>query len=150
KYSELQDSYKSILESFIHAGAVCDVKVSIKSFHSESIDDETNAKKKSYLDGILVSLCFGGIGVYGKIKDIRYERENNVPFLGICLGMQLAVNEFARNVLNLNEADSTEMNPKTTDPIIDFMDHQKIGSLKHDNMRLGAWDIELTQDSLIH
>lgn len=150
KYTELQDSYKSILESFIHAGAVCEVKVNIKSIQSESIESETNPQNKSDLDGILVAPGFGGRGVKGKIKAIRFARENNVPFLGICLGMQLATIEFARNVLKLKDADSTEMNPKTTEPIIDYMDDQKVGTLKNDNMRLGAWDIELTQDSLIH
>ncbi len=148
KYIELQDSYKSILESFIHAGAVCEVKVNIINIHSESIEADQSATNADKLDGILVAPGFGERGVDGKIEAIRYARENNIPFLGVCLGMQLAVIEFARNVLNIKDADSVEMNPNTKNPIIDLMENQK-NQLKIGSMRLGAWDCDLAENSLI-
>ena len=101
KYVELQDSYKSILEAFIHAGAENEVKVKIESIHSESLTEESTAKILEHLDGVLVAPGFGERGVEGKIEAVRYVREKNIPFLGICLGMQMAVIEYSRNVLGL-------------------------------------------------
>ena len=109
KYVELQDSYKSILESFIHAGAANEVKVRVKNIHSEHITNEVVANEIAKLDGILVAPGFGERGIEGKIKTVQYARENNIPFLGVCLGMQMAVIEYARNVLAFAKANSTEM-----------------------------------------
>lgn len=150
KYIELQDSYKSILEAFIHAGAECEVKVNIVNIHSESIEKTSNENRNLDLDGILVAPGFGARGVSGKIKAIQFARENKIPFLGICLGMQLSIVEYARNVLKLEEADSTEMNPKTKHPVIDLMEDQKDLDQMGSTMRLGAWECQLEKDSLIH
>jgi|SRR5690625_362495 len=147
KYLELQDSYKSIIESFIHAGAECRVKVNIKNIHSESLETESATGKKSGLDAILVAPGFGGRGVRGKLKAVRYARENKIPFLGICLGMQLAIIEFSRHVLGLEEADSTELNPETPHPVI--ISTPKNPSQKND-MRLGSWDCEIQKNSLAY
>ena len=149
KYVELQDSYKSILEAFIHAGAANEVKVNIESIHSEFIDETTITNKISHLDGVLVAPGFGERGIEGKIDAVRYARENNLPFLGICLGMQMAVIEFARNVLGLKQANSTEMNPDTPDPVIDLMEEQK--NIKHlgGTMRLGSWECALKEGSIV-
>src|SRR5690606_9421777 len=149
KYVELQDSYKSILESFIHAGAANEVKVNIESIHSEYLNDDNIKLKLGHLDGVLVAPGFGERGVEGKINAVRYVRENNVPFLGICLGMQMAVIEFARNVAGIENANSTEMEPKTPNPIIDLMEDQKTITRKGGTMRLGAWDCELKSGSLV-
>ncbi|AJR04035.1 CTP synthase [Siansivirga zeaxanthinifaciens] len=149
KYVELQDSYKSILEAFIHAGAENEVKVNIESVHSEYINKENVKLKLGHLDGILVAPGFGERGIEGKIDAVQYVRENNVPYFGICLGMQMAVIEFARNVLGLKDADSTEMNPKTTNPVIDLMEDQKGITEKGGTMRLGAWDCELKIGSVV-
>ncbi len=149
KYVELQDSYKSILESFIHAGAVNEVKVNVRSIHSEHITKKNFDKKMKGLDGILVAPGFGERGVEGKIKAVQYARENNIPFLGICLGMQMAVIEYARNVLGLTNANSTEMNEHTEYPVISLMEEQKNIINKGGTMRLGAWDCELMEGSLV-
>ncbi len=149
KYVELQDSYKSILESFIHAGAENEVKVNVESIHSEFINENTIDHKFANLDGILVAPGFGERGVEGKIDAVKYAREHNLPFLGICLGMQMAVIEFARNVLKLKTANSTEMDPKTKHPVIDLMEEQKEITHKGGTMRLGAWDCKLTEGSKI-
>ncbi len=149
KYVELQDSYKSILEAFIHAGAQNEVKVKVKPIHSEHLDKSTVNKTLSGLNGILVAPGFGERGVEGKIEAVRYARENNIPFLGICLGMQMAVIEFARNVLGLTEANSTEMNPKTPSPVIDLMEDQKTVQNKGGTMRLGAWKCQLKENSKV-
>ncbi|MBU3821357.1 CTP synthase [Flavobacteriaceae bacterium XHP0103] len=149
KYVELQDSYKSILESFIHAGAANEVKVNIESIHSEYLNDDNIKLKLCHLDGVLVAPGFGERGVEGKINAVRYVRENNVPFLGICLGMQMAVIEFARNVVGIANANSTEMDPNTPNPIIDLMEDQKTITRKGGTMRLGAWDCELKSGSLM-
>jgi CTP synthase len=149
KYVELQDSYKSILESFIHAGAENEVKVNVESIHSEYLNDDNIKLKLSHLDGILVAPGFGERGIEGKITAVKYVRENNMPFFGICLGMQMAVIEFARNVLNLADADSTEMNPATKNPVIDLMEDQKTITDKGGTMRLGAWDCDLKLGSLV-
>ncbi|TVZ28038.1 CTP synthase [Gillisia sp. Hel_I_86] len=149
KYVELQDSYKSILESFIHAGAANEVKVIVESIHSEFINENTIKNKIAHLDGILVAPGFGERGVEGKIDAVRYARENNIPFLGICLGMQMAVIEFARNVLQLKNANSTEMDHETKHPVIDIMEAQKQVTHKGGTMRLGAWNCELSKGSLV-
>jgi CTP synthase len=148
KYLELQDAYKSILESFVHAGAVNECKVQIVNVHSEFITDDNVADKLGSLDGLLVAPGFGHRGVEGKITAVKYARENNLPFFGICLGMQMAVIEFARNVLGLKNAHSTEMDPQTHDPVIDLMEEQKEITAKGGTMRLGAYDCKLTDGSL--
>lgn len=150
KYVELQDSYKSILESLIHAGAANEVKVNIESIHSEYLKVKNVKQKLSHLDGILVAPGFGERAILGKIIAVKYVRENNVPFFGICLGMQMAVIEFARNVLHLTDADSTEMNPTTKNPVIDLMEEQKTITHKGGTMRLGAWACSLKPGSKVH
>jgi CTP synthase len=149
KYVELQDSYKSILESFIHAGAENEVKVEVRSIHSEHIDASNISQLLSNLDGVLVAPGFGERGIEGKIEAVRYARENDLPFLGICLGMQMAVIEYSRNVLGLQDANSTEMNDKTLHPVIDLMEDQKSITEKGGTMRLGAWKCELREDSIV-
>lgn len=150
KYVELQDSYKSILEAFIHAGSANETKVNVISVHSEYIDKDNAAEKLSGLDGILVAPGFGGRGIEGKIETVRYARENNIPFFGICLGMQMSVIEYSRNVLGLKEANSTEMNESTPDPVINIMEEQKTVTEKGGTMRLGAWKCTLKEGSLAH
>lgn len=150
KYIELQDAYKSILESFIHAGAVNECRVNIKTIHSEIIDSYNVANKLHGLHGVLVAPGFGERGIEGKIETVRYVRENNIPFFGICLGMQCAVIEFARNILKLQGAHSTEMNSDTPHPVIDLMQEQKKVSQKGGTMRLGAYRCALKPNSLVH
>ncbi|MFD1064094.1 CTP synthase [Winogradskyella litorisediminis] len=147
KYVELQDSYKSILEAFIHAGAENEVKVTVESIHSEYLTVKDAEKKLSHLDGVLVAPGFGERGIEGKIEAVRFVRENNIPFLGICLGMQMAVIEYARNVLKLEGANSTEMNEHTSHPVIALMESQKNVVNKGGTMRLGSWDCKLEKDS---
>jgi len=149
KYVELQDSYKSILESFIHAGVENEVKVTVESVHSEHLNAENAKKMLSHLDGVLVAPGFGERGIEGKIDAVKYVRENNIPFLGICLGMQMAVIEFSRNVLNLKNANSTEMDENTNHPVINLMEEQKAIKDKGGTMRLGAWDCKLKADSIV-
>ena len=149
KYVELQDSYKSILEAFIHAGAENEVKVNIESVHSEYINADNVKLKLGHLDGVLVAPGFGERGIEGKIDAVKYVRENNVPFFGICLGMQMAVIEFARNVLKIADADSTEMSPNTKNPVIDLMEEQKSITDKGGTMRLGAWACDLKMGSKV-
>mgnify|MGYP000088385698 CR=1 FL=1 len=149
KYVELQDSYKSILEAFIHAGAANEVKVNIESVHSEYINADNAKLKLAHLDGVLVAPGFGERGIEGKIDAVKYVRENNVPFFGICLGMQMAVIEYARNVLNITDASSTEMNPATKSPVIDLMEEQKTITDKGGTMRLGAWACDLKMGSKV-
>lgn len=150
KYVELQDSYKSILEAFIHAGAANETKVNIVSVHSEYIDRNNVAEKLSDFDGVLVAPGFGERGIEGKIETVRYVREHNIPFFGICLGMQMAVIEYARTVLGFEDANSTEMNPQTSHPVIDLMEEQKTITDKGGTMRLGSWKCNLEKDSLAH
>ena len=150
KYIELQDAYKSILESFIHAGAMNEVKVQVINVHSEFITDENVAEKLEGLDGLLVAPGFGTRGIEGKIIAVQYARETGMPFFGICLGMQMAVIEFARNVLGLKGAHSTEMDPKTSDAVINMMEEQKKIKMMGGTMRLGAYPCELTEGSLAH
>ncbi len=140
KYVELKDAYKSIAESFVHAGAENECKVQLEWIHAEDIKEENVEKYLGNLDGILVAPGFGERGVEGKITTVKYARENKVPFFGICLGMQCAVIEFARNVLKLKGAMSAEMNPKTKYPVIDLMEEQKSVKNMGGTMRLGAYD----------
>jgi len=150
KYVELQDSYKSILEAFIHAGAANQTKVNVISIHSEYLDETNAAEQLQGLDGILVAPGFGGRGIEGKIETVRYARENNIPFFGICLGMQMAVIEYARTVLGLKDANSTEMNDETQHPVIALMEEQKNITDKGGTMRLGAWKCDLQENSLAY
>ena len=148
KYIELQDAYKSILESFIHAGAINECKVQVVNVHSEFINDENVAEKLNGLDGLLVAPGFGHRGIEGKIIAVKYARENNLPFFGICLGMQMAVIEFGRNVLGLTDAHSTEMDPHTPNPVINMMEEQKKITEMGGTMRLGAYPCDIKEDSL--
>ncbi|WP_374552363.1 CTP synthase [Flavobacterium sp.] len=150
KYVELQDSYKSILEAFIHAGAANEVKVNVISIHSEFTNSENIAEKLKGIDGILVAPGFGERGIEGKIETVRYARENGIPFFGICLGMQMAVIEYARNVLGYADANSTEMNLQTPYPVISLMDEQKNIVDKGGTMRLGAWKCNIEENSLAY
>jgi len=150
KYIELQDAYKSILESFIHAGAINECKVQIVNVHSEFITDENVKEKLKDLDGLLVAPGFGNRGVEGKIIAVKYARENQLPFFGICLGMQMAVIEYARNVMGWADAHSTEMNTNSTHPVIDLMEDQKNIEAKGGTMRLGAYPCEIKKDSLAY
>ena len=150
KYVELQDSYKSILESFVHAGAANDVKVNVIPIHSEEINIKSSDQIFKNLNGILVAPGFGERGVEGKIEAIRIAREKNIPFLGICLGMQMAVIEFARNVLGFNKANSTEMDINCKYPVISMMESQKNIKEKGGTMRLGSWKCVLENNSLAH
>lgn len=150
KYVELQDSYKSILEAFIHAGAANETKVNIISVHSEYIDRSNVAEKIGGFDGILVAPGFGERGIEGKIETVRYVRENNIPFFGICLGMQMAVIEYSRTVLEFEDANSTEMNQQTAHPVIDLMEEQKTITDKGGTMRLGSWKCNLGKDTLAY
>ena len=150
KYVELQDSYKSILESFVHAGAANDVKVNVIPIHSEEINIKSSDQIFKNLNGILVAPGFGERGVEGKIEAIRIAREKNIPFLGICLGMQMAVIEFARNVLGFNKANSTEMDINCKYPVISMMESQKNIKEKGGTMRLGSWKCVLENNSLAY
>ncbi|MEN8187570.1 MAG: CTP synthase [Bacteroidota bacterium] len=150
KYVELQDAYKSILEALGHAGAQNEVKVNVRSIHSEEINKKNIEEELKGLDGIVVAPGFGDRGIEGKIEAVRYVRENNIPFLGICLGMQMAVIEYARNVMKLKNANSTEMNVKTPFPVIDLMEEQKSVTEKGGTMRLGAWDCKIEKESNVN
>ena len=147
KYVELQDAYKSISESLIHAGSSNSCKIDIEWIHAEEVNEKNHIKLLSKLNGILVAPGFGDRGMDGKIKSIQYARENNIPFLGICLGMQSAVIEYARNVLKLKDANSTEMNPKTSSPVISLMQTQKDITAKGGTMRLGSYQCKLSNQS---
>jgi CTP synthase len=148
KYVELQDAYKSILESFVHAGAMNECKVHVQYIHSEFITSENVSEKLGGLDGLLVAPGFGNRGIEGKITSIKYARESGLPFFGICLGMQMAAIEFARNVLGIRQAHSTEMIPGADDAVIDMMEEQKKITMKGGTMRLGAYPCDIKQDSL--
>ncbi len=150
KYVELQDSYKSILEAFIHAGAANQVKVNVVSVHSEYVQRDNVADKLNGLDALLVAPGFGSRGIEGKIEAVKYARENNIPFLGICLGMQIAVIEYAQNVLGWKDANSTEMNQQTSHPVISIMENQKNITDKGGTMRLGAWKCGIKEDTLAY
>lgn len=148
KYTELHDAYKSIVEAFIHGGASNSAKVKIKWVNSEKITEENVSQLLGDVHGILVAPGFGHRGIEGKIAAIKFAREKQVPFFGICLGMQCAVIEFARNVLQLSEANSTEMVVSTPHPVIDLMEDQKEITDKGGTMRLGAYPCTLVEDSL--
>ena len=147
KYIELKDSYKSIIESLLHAGTEIECKVNINWVHAEKINPKNINKIFKNSNGIIVAPGFGDRGIEGKIISVKYARENDMPFLGICLGMQICVIEFARNVLKLKGANSTEMNPKTEHPVIDLMDNQKNITEKGGTMRLGSYTCKLSKNS---
>ncbi len=147
KYVELPDAYKSIAEAFIHSGSENETKVRVQYLHSELINEENVKSKLDKFDGVLVAPGFGERGIEGKISTIKYVRENNIPFLGICLGMQCAVVEFARNVVGLEGASSSEMNPDTKYPVIDMMAEQKAIVKKGGTMRLGSYPCQITKGS---
>jgi CTP synthase len=150
KYIELQDAYKSILEAFIHAGAINECKVIVQDVHSEFITADNVEEKLQGLDGLLVAPGFGHRGIDGKILAVKYAREKGLPFFGICLGMQMSVIEYARNVLHLDQAHSTEMDPQTQDPVIDLMEGQKSVTSKGGTMRLGAYPCKIQKGTLAH
>lgn len=147
KYVQLQDAYKSITESFIHAGAELRCKVKVSYINSEELTADNVADRLKGLSGILVAPGFGNRGIEGKIEAVRYARENKIPFMGICLGMQMAVVEFARNVLGFADAHSVEIAPATTHPVIDMMEEQKNISNMGGTMRLGAYPCRLVEGS---
>lgn len=150
KYVELQDAYKSILESFVHAGAANECKVNVHTIQSEFVDASNVEEKIGGMDAVLVAPGFGERGLEGKVVAIKYAREHNVPFFGICLGMQMCVVEFARDVLGLKEAASAEVNPSTPYPVIDLMEDQKSTTIKGGTMRLGAYECQLDRNSLAY
>lgn len=150
KYVELKDAYKSIAEAFIHAGAKNACKVNLKWIQSETINNDNASIVLNKLDGVLVAPGFGERGVEGKIAAIKYVREHQIPFFGICLGMQCAVVEFARNVLKYEKAASTELYPHTPHPVIDMMAEQKAITIKGGTMRLGAYECDLKSGTLAH
>ena len=150
KYVELQDAYKSILESFVHAGAANECRVNVHTIQSEFVDASNVEEKIGGMDAVLVAPGFGERGLEGKIVAIKYAREHNVPFFGICLGMQMCVVEFARDVLGLKEAASAEVNPSTPYPVIDLMEDQKSTTIKGGTMRLGAYECQLDRNSLAY
>lgn len=148
KYVELPDAYKSINEAFIHAGALNECEVDVVFIHSEDITPDNVDRIMNGMKGILVAPGFGSRGIDGKITAVKYAREKNIPFLGVCLGMQCAVIEFARNVLNLAGANSTEFNHKTHHPVIDLMEEQKSITEKGGTMRLGGYKCRLSKGTL--
>lgn len=150
KYMELQDAYKSIYESFVHAGAMNECKVEVVKIHSESVDPDNVDKLLGDVHGVLVAPGFGQRGIEGKLTAIKYVRENNIPFFGICLGMQCAMVEFAQNVLGWEMAASTEVDEATEIPIIHLMEDQKDISTKGGTMRLGAWPCAVTPGTKVY
>ncbi len=150
KYIELQDAYKSILESFVHAGAINDVQVEVVNVHSEYITQQNVTEKLAGLDGLLVAPGFGLRGIEGKIVAVQYAREKGLPFFGICLGMQMAVIEYARNILGLKDAHSTEMDANSTHQVINMMEEQKKITMMGGTMRLGSYPCHITEGSLAH
>lgn len=150
KYVELQDSYKSILESLIHAGAINETEIQVISIHSEKLNDKNVATKLNTLNGVIVAPGFGERGIEGKITAIAYARKHQIPFFGICLGMQMAVIEYSRNTAGLSSANSIEMDENCKTPVIDLMESQKSVVNKGGTMRLGAWDCSLLENSLAH
>ncbi len=150
KYVELHDAYKSIAEAFTHAGAYNECKVKLHWIHSEKIDESNVKDILGQMHGILVAPGFGERGIEGKITAVRFAREQKIPFLGICLGMQCAVIEFARNVLGLENAHSTEMSPQTPYPVIDLMEEQKKVTAKGGTMRLGAYPCKLQKGTKVY
>ncbi|MCB9203077.1 MAG: CTP synthase [Flavobacteriales bacterium] len=149
KYVSLQDSYLSIAESFIHAGAYLDAKVDIRWIYSGELTKENIEETFKGLDGILIAPGFGDRGIEGKVLAAQYCRENNIPTLGICLGMQTMAIEFARNILGYEKAESTEVNTQTEHPVISIMEQQKGVTEKGGTMRLGSWTCELKENTSI-
>jgi CTP synthase len=147
KYIELQDSYKSITEAFIHAGSTHETKVKVRWIHSEDLTTQNAERKLKGVNGVLVAPGFGDRGIDGKIKAVQFARENNIPFFGICLGMQMSVIEFSKNVLGLKDAYSTEMKKDAKNPVINLMESQEKVTEKGGTMRLGAWDCKLSKGS---
>ncbi len=150
KYVELQDAYKSILEAFVHAGAMNECKVQVVPIHSEGLTADNVGERLINLDGLLVAPGFGNRGIDGKITAVRHARESGLPFFGICLGMQMAVIEYGRHVLGINEAHSAEMQPDTTGAVIDMMEEQKKITAKGGTMRLGAYPCIIKEGTLAH
>ncbi|MFL0101965.1 CTP synthase [Tenacibaculum maritimum] len=150
KYVELHDSYKSITEAFIHAGATNETKVKIRWIHSDELTSKNVIQKLEGINGVLVAPGFGDRGIEGKIKAVQYARENHIPFFGICLGMQMAVIEYSRNILGLKDAFSTEMDENCKTPVINLMEEQKSITEKGGTMRLGSWNCELSKDSKVY
>ncbi|MCX6275136.1 MAG: CTP synthase [Bacteroidetes bacterium] len=149
KYIELKDAYKSIAEAFIHAGVANECRVKVEWIHSDKLGEDSIESKFSGLHGVLVAPGFGDRGIEGKIAAIKYVRENNIPFFGICLGMQCAMIEFGRNVLGWKDAHSTEMNPETKHPVIHMMEDQKSVTRKGGTMRLGEYSCNLAKGSKV-
>jgi len=145
---DLQDAYKSIREAFVHAAAANECKVNVQYIHSENINESNAEELLGKMNGILVAPGFGERGLEGKIVAIKYAREHGIPFFGICLGMQMCVVEFARDVLGMDGACSTEVNPNATFPVINLMEDQKSTTSKGGTMRLGAYDCEIKPGSL--
>ena len=150
KYVELQDAYKSILEAFIHAGAMNECKVQVVPIHSESLTPENVEEKLEALDGLLVAPGFGNRGIEGKINAVQHAREAGLPFFGICLGLQMAVIEYGRNVLGIKDAHSSEMAPDTQGAVIDMMEEQKSITTKGGTMRLGTYKCDIKPGTLAH
>jgi CTP synthase len=150
KYNELQDAYKSIYESFIHAGSVNECRVNVFPIHSSTLESGDVISKLKNMDGVLVAPGFGERGIAGKLEAIRHIRENNIPFFGICLGMQCAVVEFCKNVVGIEGANSSEVNPDTKEPVIDLMPDQKKITAKGGTMRLGSYPCKLTKGSITY
>jgi CTP synthase len=150
KYVELQDAYKSILEAFVHAGAVNECKVQVVPIHSEFITCDNVAEKLENLDGLLVAPGFGHRGVEGKITAVKFARESGLPFFGICLGMQMSVIEYGRDILGIKDAQSSEMDPHASEPVIDMMEEQKKITAKGGTMRLGSYPCEIKEGTLAY
>lgn len=150
KYTELPDAYKSICESFIHAGAVNDCKVKLRYVNSEKITRESAGAQLGKMSGILVAPGFGNRGIEGKIEAVRFARENNIPFLGICLGMQVAVIEYARHICGMDDANSTEFDQKSTHPVISLQEEQKGIKAMGATMRLGSYKALIQPGTLAH
>ena len=149
KYVELQDSYKAILESLVHAGAANKVKVNVVSVHSEHLEEQSIGQLFENFDGIVVAPGFGSRGIEGKIKAVNFARTHSLPYFGICLGMQMAVIEYARNVLNLKKANTVEVDEHTPDPVIHLMETQKEVAQKGGTMRLGSWKCTIKPETLL-
>lgn len=147
KYVDLKDAYKSINEAFIHAGAFCETKVKINYIQAEDVNEKSSQEFFKNIDGILVAPGFGHRGIEGKIVAAKYARENKIPFFGICLGMQVAIIEFAQNVLNLEDANSIEMDRTCKNPVISLMEEQKLVNEKGGTMRLGSYSCKLSKNS---
>ena len=148
KYVKLEDAYISVMESLYHAGFANHVKVKVHLIDSETINSDNVAEQLKGIDGVIVPGGFGNRGIEGKIETIKYVRENKIPFLGICLGMQMAVVEFARNVLGLKDAHSAELDENTKNPVIHIMEEQKGIDKKGGTMRLGAYPCTIKEGTL--